>query len=76
MNCPKCGNKTKVVDSRTSDSQTNFGGQKRIHESVSWYTGDWVCRKRRCRTCNDFYLTVEVLLDDLEEGWSPKDHDS
>lgn len=76
MNCPKCGNKTKVVDSRTSDSKSNFGGQRRINETVSWYTGDWVCRKRRCDMCNQFHLTVEILLGDLEKGWKPNDYSS
>ncbi len=76
MNCVKCGEKTKVVDSRTSDSKTNFGGQKRIESTVSWYTTDWVCRRRRCDSCDKYYLTIELLVDDLEEGWQPVDYDS
>ena len=73
MNCTRCGNKTKVIDSRTSDSKANFGGQKRVKETVSWYTEDWVCRKRRCEKCDQYYLTIEILVDDLDKGWAPKD---
>ena len=68
MLCSQCGNKTKVIDSRCGDSNAKFGGQKQIRDSVSWYTQDWVARRRRCSRCASVTLTVEILVSDLESG--------
>ncbi len=76
MRCMKCGHKTKVIDSRNSESKTTFGGQKRIEDSVSWYTQDWVYRRRLCLSCSESFITIEIPVDDLEDGWTPTDHNS
>ncbi len=76
MLCVQCGNKTQVIDSRKADSIASFGGQRQIRESVSWYTEDWVARRRRCRVCSAVVLTVELLVSDLESGWARKSYDS
>lgn len=73
MRCVMCSQRTRVVDSRPSDSTTTFGGQRKMRELVSWYTRDWVYRRRQCLKCKKIVLTVEILLEDLEKGWSPKD---
>lgn len=69
MNCSTCGNKTKVVDSRTVDATASFKAQARVRELVSWYTPEWVCRRRVCKTCSTDSVTIEIQLDDLEAGW-------
>ncbi len=61
-----------MVDSRHSDSVATFKGQGLVRERVSWYTRDWVCRRRECSHCSSVVVTVEILLDDLENGWIPK----
>ena len=76
MRCMKCGNKTKVLDTRSSESRTTFGGQNRVENNVSWYTQDWVYRRRQCSSCLASVITIEIPLDDLENGWVPKDHGS
>ena len=73
MKCESCGKKTKVVDSRHCDSTTSFRGQALIRDRVAWYTNDWVYRRRKCLGCGDVVLTVELSLDDLENGWTPRD---
>ena len=76
MLCAQCGSKTQVIDSRKADSIATFGGQRQIRESVSWYTQDWVARRRKCCVCTSVVLTVEILVSDLESGWAPKSYDS
>ena len=61
-----------MVDSRHSDSAATFKGQAVVRENVSWYTRDWVCRKRKCIKCDTVVVTIEILLDDLNNGWTPK----
>ena len=72
MKCEACGHKTKVIDSRNSDSTASFRGQNLVREHVSWYTNEWVCRRRKCPNCNLVAVTVELLLDDLNNGWERK----
>ena len=74
MNCPKCGKKTKVLDSRHFDTppkrSTGIDKYKEEVESkVGWYTNDWVYRRRRCseKTCNAEFKTVELIIEDLNE---------
>ena len=76
MRCIKCGAKTKVMDTRNSESKTTFGGQNRVEANVSWYTRDWVYRRRHCPSCSESTITIEIPLDDLEKGWQPKNYDS
>ena len=64
VNCPKCGSRWKVSDSRHADSPEV---SRRVAKAVSWYTGDWVARKRKCGKCGLLKKTIEVSLEDLEE---------
>lgn len=45
---------------------------RKVSDAVEWYTRDWVARKRRCPDggCEWSGATVELLLEDLDEGWS------
>lgn len=73
MNCPKCGQRTRVVDSRHPDSKISVRwrwsrpakslvafGQK----WVGWWSQDWVVRRRNC-PCGKTYRTIELLEEDL-----------
>ena len=73
MRCVTCDHRTKVVDSRPSNTSSSFKGQRWMRTLVSWYTQDWVCRRRKCPNCKKIFLTVEIPMEDLEKGWSPKD---
>ena len=64
VNCPKCGSRWKVSDSRHADSPEV---SRRVAKAVSWYTSDWVARKRKCGKCGLLKKTIEVSLEDLEE---------
>ena len=73
MRCPKCGTKTKVANSRTADTSkhhTRARLLRQVRESVEWYTSDWVARDRLCTS-----FSVELLLDDLADGWVAKKDD-
>ena len=85
MNCPRCGSRTYVVNSRHADS-TGYHINKRLltiaEVLVSWYTRDWVVRRRICRAdkCGFDGVTIEVIDSDLEdmmiqvlEGYGPFD---
>lgn len=69
MKCPQCGGQTLVRNSRTAESKSV---SKRARDEVSWYTRDWVARQRRCRDCLWKGRTVELLFDDLAQGWVPR----
>ena len=76
MECPKCGSKTSVIGTRTNASQhvAKHGAYVRhVSDAVSWYTGDWVARRRRCTNCRWSEDTVELLIKDLNNGWSRKE---
>ena len=36
-----------------------------VRDAVSWYTADWVARKRCCLNCGHEARTVELTLEDL-----------
>lgn len=72
MQCPKCGEKVKVVNSRTVESTRKifYANAKLIEkaqELVGWYTPDWVARHRKCTCCSWDKYTVEVTVEDFEE---------
>ena len=72
MQCPKCGEKVKVINSRTVESAKKifYANAKLIEKaqsSVGWYTPDWVARHRRCTCCSWEKYTVEVTIEDFEE---------
>lgn len=72
MNCPHCGSRTYVVNSRHADS-TGYRVNQAIldvaNRLVSWYTDDWVVRRRVCRieACVFDQVTIEVIATDLED---------
>lgn len=71
MNCPRCGKRTYVVNSRHADS-TGYRVNQAIldvaNQLVSWYTSDWVVRRRVCRQldCDFDEVSIEVIATDLE----------
>ena len=69
MNCPRCGGKTRVSDTRSAESP---GRHLDVNEALSWYTRDWVGRIRGCTKCDWRKRTVELVLDDLLAGWKPR----
>lgn len=78
MNCPKCGFRTRVRETRNCDTKTGLSPHSaagKVHAAVAWYTSDWLARKRVCTNmvCSLRFVTVELTLDDLYDGWSPKD---
>ena len=74
MWCPRCGSKTKVLNSRTAlagPTHCNTGPARQAKRAVGWFTNDWVARDRRCTECDLRYNTVEIPMSDLREGWEP-----
>lgn len=57
MNCPSCGKKTKIIDSRVAGDRTVVSKE---HE----YTGSKVRRRHQCR-CGIRFSTIEVLCEIL-----------
>ena len=69
MKCPRCGLRTKVTNSRTTDSPRwgpNHSLIKTANEMVGWYTYDWVVRMRQC-DCGWKAVSIEVLAEDWAE---------
>ena len=71
MNCPHCGERTYVVNSRHADS-TGYRVNQAIldvaERACSWYTRDWVVRRRVCKAeggCDFDDVTVEISANDL-----------
>ena len=74
MKCPRCGERTRVLNSRTACTDTSKWNWNRslrgvVAAAVSWYTQDWVARQRICQSCDWEAVTVEICIDDLYEGW-------
>ena len=68
MNCPRCGAHARVVNSRHAESVVVKVGAKLVqfaHDSVGWYTADWVARERRCSQCTWRALSIEIIDEDL-----------
>ena len=72
MICPSCGGKTKVTNTRYGGSPRRWASDQ-SQEAVGWYTPDWVVRKRLCPHCGWSDDTVELLVQDLEDGWQRQD---
>ena len=68
MNCPECGARTRVKNSRTVDTgssdRRNAALTAWADEAVGWYTQDWVARTRVCFACGWASRTVEILNSD------------
>jgi transcriptional regulator NrdR family protein len=64
MNCPKCGKKTKIIDSRVAGDRTVVSKE---HE----YTGSKVRRRHQCK-CGIRFSTIEVLCEILPAQFPPE----
>ena len=64
--CPQCGAKTRVTNSRAGDDENHEHLVKAPREAVGWYTVDFVARSRRCTKCKWKACTIEVSLGDLK----------
>lgn len=78
MNCPKCGCRTRVRETRHPDhasSLTSSSIAGKAEEAAGWYTADWVARSRHCtnKVCGQRTTTVELTLEDLERGWQRRE---
>ncbi len=67
MDCSKCGGKTKVIGTRSPSKPGKGAEVKKAEKVVSWYTSEFTVRQRKCTVCNWSALTVELLLDDVEQ---------
>ena len=77
MICAKCGARLYVVTSRHSGSDRDYLRNRRLIaralEIVGWYTAEWVVRQRTCRSCDWSTETIEIPMNDLTDGWTPKE---
>jgi predicted nucleic-acid-binding Zn-ribbon protein len=70
MLCPKCGSRFKVSNTRSlkeDDILDSFGKNhllSRVGSIVTWYTNDFVARKRTCPNCGYSSDSIELLCDD------------
>lgn len=75
MKCPKCGGRTRVVEARDAEFVNARGSRPKClrvaREAAAHYTLDFYARTRKCTTCQEVHLTIELLTDDLLQGWSP-----
>lgn len=68
MNCPACGARTLVMSSRSPDSAKKHHSGPMFNaasSAVTWYTSDWVARRRHCPKCTKNLYTVELVIEDL-----------
>ena len=69
MKCFACGSKTKVINSRKGDDPKL---QKGISTLIRGWTSDWVYRRRECTGCRKRFHTIELVYEDLVDGWKPR----
>ena len=74
MNCPKCGVRTRVLDSRHFDTPPKRAVgidkyRQEVEKRVGWYTNDWVYRRRVCTNvnCKHEFKTTELIIEDLDK---------
>lgn len=73
MLCPKCGSRFRVSNTRSlkeDDMLESFGKNhllRRVGRTITWYTNDFVARKRTCTNFNCGYASdsIELLCDDF-----------
>jgi ribosomal protein S27AE len=71
MLCPKCGGRFKVSNTRSlkeDDLIEAFGSNhllRRVGNIISWYTNDFVGRKRLCPKCGYSSDSIEILCGDF-----------
>jgi hypothetical protein len=64
MNCPTCGKRSRVVDSRLPTDGRVEVVTRRALEVAGWYTQDFVARRRAC-DCGWKTESIEILVEDL-----------
>ena len=69
MNCPRCLDATKVVDSRMPSTDSRGCLSKHGEKAFGWWCSDYRVRKRRCGGCSLVFHTVEVSTKDLNEAF-------
>ena len=67
MHCSKCGGDTQVIATRSPQKPGRGAEVNKANKTVAWYTHDYVVRNRRCRKCGWKTMTVELLLDDVND---------
>lgn len=66
MKCPKCGSKTRIIDSRQAG--------KRVVVSKDYnYEGDKIRRRHICSSCETRFTTIEVLCEIIKPEF-PAEH--
>jgi transcriptional regulator NrdR family protein len=69
MNCEKCGENTRVINTRTPNSPAKGlppATAAEVHRIIGWYTPAWVMRIRVCTGCRARAMTIEIYAEDLE----------
>lgn len=64
MNCPSCGKKTKIIDSRVA-------GDRTVVSKGHQYSGSKVRRRHECK-CGTRFSTIEVLCEILPSKFPPE----
>ena len=65
VRCPKCDQKTLVVDTRLPGSKGATSAMGRVAKVMNWYSTDWRARKRTCGACKSSFATVELPIEDF-----------
>ena len=80
MICSHCGGPTKVVATRSVAKPGKGSEVNKVANVVEWYTSDFIARRRQCKVCKRFSLTVELLVEDVSsmvdeaaKGHAPKE---
>ena len=69
MRCVKCGESTKVTDSRDDRNERNDWLLRAGVRVFGWWTSDFRLRKRKCLHCGHKETTIEITLADLEDSF-------
>ena len=70
MRCVKCGEDTRVTDSRDDRSDRNDWLLKAGARVFGWWSNDFRLRKRQCISCESRETTIEITLSDLEDSFA------
>ena len=73
MKCSKCGEATRVEDSRMADNtESKYSWLVNRGRLVFgwWSQTDFRLRKRRCLTCGHKFISIEVELADLKDAFA------
>ena len=69
MRCVKCGEATRVTDSRDDSNERNDWLLKAGERVFGWWSSDFRLRKRQCLVCERRETTIEITLSDLENSF-------